>query len=76
MNDHDIEVHVERLCGIITGKTAEFWEERNRAVLDLTAVLEEYPATRIHSVFKTDVLKHLVQPIKELVRAALLLTSP
>lgn len=68
MNDHDIEVHVERLSAIITSKTAEFWEERNRALLELTAVLSDYPKSRIHSAFKTEVLKLLVQPVKELVR--------
>lgn len=67
MDDHGIEVHVERLSDIITSKTAEFWEERNRALLDLTAVLSAYPPTRIHSAFKSDVLKLLVQPVKELV---------
>jgi hypothetical protein len=35
-SDHDIEAQVESLCGIITGRTAEFWEERNKAILDLT----------------------------------------
>jgi hypothetical protein len=31
-----IEHQVDHLCKIIIKKTAEFWEERNKAMLDLT----------------------------------------
>lgn len=35
-NQSPIENQVENLCKIILKKSAEFWEDRNKAILDLT----------------------------------------
>jgi hypothetical protein len=36
MTHSPIEAQVETLCKIITKKSSEFWEERNKAMIDLT----------------------------------------
>jgi hypothetical protein len=31
-----VEARIESLCAAVLSRSAEFWEERNRAILDLT----------------------------------------
>lgn len=31
-----VEARIEALCAAVLSRSAEFWEERNRAILDLT----------------------------------------
>mmetsp|Transcript_15751 Transcript_15751/g.23673 ORF Transcript_15751/g.23673 Transcript_15751/m.23673 type:complete len:588 (-) Transcript_15751:65-1828(-) len=65
-----IESNVEALCKTILHKTSEFWEERNKAILDLTTLINHYegaPQSKIHEVFNINVFRMFVEPVKQMI---------
>jgi hypothetical protein len=64
-----IESDVEQLCDIIMKKKPEFWESRNKAMIDLTTLVKRYEGSsnaKIIEIFTNNVFRHLKEPVKSL----------
>lgn len=58
---------IEQLCSVIVKKSSDNWDERNRAMNEMTAYvrsMNDGPAKRAEERFNTNTLKLLVEPIK------------
>ena len=65
--DGSPDARIEQLCSVIVKKAAENWDERNRAMNEMTAYihgLSQEPSERKEEVFNTATLKLMVEPIK------------
>ena len=61
------DAKIEQLCLLISKKSAENWDERNRAMNEMTAYisgLSQEPPERKEEIFNTSTLKLMVEPIK------------
>lgn len=65
-----IEYAVENICGNLLKKSAEFWEDRNKAMLELTRLITKFegasPAT-LHEMFNINVFRALIEPVKQMI---------
>ncbi len=64
------ERRIESIGCIITKNTPEFWEERNKAVMELIALVtqcEGFSMTRVHELFSACVFRALRDPIKSMI---------
>jgi len=62
--------NVEGLCSIIDRTNPEFWDERNKAILNLTILVkrfESYESPRIQEIFTADALRLMRDPIKSMI---------
>jgi hypothetical protein len=63
------ENKIEKQCNIITKTNREFWETSNKAMLELTCIIEEYEDASINvinDIFNHNVFSMLQDPIKHL----------
>jgi hypothetical protein len=69
MSDN-LEEQVETLCHTILKTDVEYWDIRNRAVLQITELFRSYQKESpivINEAFTTNLFRSLLQPIKSLV---------
>eukprot|EP01041_Mallomonas_annulata_P007250 gene7250-14786_t len=65
-----LESQVEQLCNGIFKKSAEFWEDRNKCMLDLTTLVLQFngaPQEQIQDIFTPHVFRTLREAIKEMI---------
>jgi ABC-type taurine transport system substrate-binding protein len=80
MSAADFNEKVDKFCNIILKKSDasqndirqndEFWEQRNKAIIDLTALVqkfEESPQCKVSDAFNPNVFKKLKDPIKSMI---------
>lgn len=63
------ESKIEKQCNIITSTNREFWETSNKAMLELTSIIEEYEdasITVIQDIFNHNIYGMLQEAIKHL----------
>jgi len=65
-----LEKRVEACCGTILQFVPEFWEDRNRAMLELTVAVGEYEGAgvaEVQEVFTTQLFRTMREPIRSMV---------
>jgi hypothetical protein len=66
----DFEGRIEALCNVIVNSDAELWDARNKAVLEITAMITRYEGldyARIPEIFTPSIFRLLKEPVKTLI---------
>jgi hypothetical protein len=65
-----IENVVESICNNLIKKSTEFWEDRNKGILDLTKLVLKYEnasSSTLYEVFNINVYRSLIDPRKQMI---------
>lgn len=73
MSAKDFESQIDQQCSLILRTDSEFWEIRNKAILQLTTIISTYKdadPSVIPEVFNANVFRMLKDPVKIMVNFA------
>jgi hypothetical protein len=65
-----IEHAVEKACESLLKKSTDFWEDRNKAMVELTRLISKFEgasAATLHEVFNINVYRALIEPVKQMI---------
>jgi len=65
-----IEHAVEKACESLLKKSTDFWEDRNKAMVELTRLIckfEGASAATLHEMFNINVYRALIEPVKQMI---------